>query len=176
MLAAQPPLKTLRFLFGASGCDRIVRLKAMEEPPQSPKGEPLIRTIAMPADANPSGDIFGGWLMAQMDLTAGNAAARRARGRCVTVAVDGMVFHHPVFVGDEVSLYAEIARVGRTSLTIRVEAWRRSPIEIAMQKVTEATFTFVAINENRKPRLVSQEGVCEKGVESKKDRKPTHQA
>jgi len=130
----------------------------MEQPPQSPKGEPLIRTIAMPADANPSGDIFGGWLMAQMDLTAGNAAARRARGRCVTVAVDGMVFHHPVFVGDEVSLYAEIVGVGRTSLTIRVEAWRRSPIEIETQKVTEATFSFVAINGNRRPRPVPQGG------------------
>jgi len=130
----------------------------MEQPPQSPKGEPLIRTIAMPADANPSGDIFGGWLMAQMDLTAGNAAARRARGRCVTVAVNGMVFHHPVFVGDEVSLYAEIVGVGRTSLTIRVEAWRRSPIEIETQKVTEATFSFVAINGNRRPRPVPQGG------------------
>jgi acyl-CoA thioesterase YciA len=145
----------------------------MEEPHQSTKGEPLIRTIAMPADANPSGDIFGGWLMAQMDLTAGNAAARRARGRCVTAAVDGMVFHHPVFVGDEVSLYAEIVRVGRTSLTIRVEAWRRSPIEIAMQKVTEATFTFVAINGNRKPRPVSGEGADETNVESKKGSKMT---
>jgi acyl-CoA thioesterase YciA len=129
----------------------------MEEPPQSPRGEPLIRTIAMPADANPSGDIFGGWLMAQMDLAAGNAAAQRARGRCVTVAVDGMVFHHPVFVGDEVSLYAEVVRIGHTSLTIRVGAWRRSQIEKAMQKVTEATFTFVAINQNLKPRPVPHE-------------------
>jgi len=111
----------------------------------------------MPADANPSGDIFGGWLMAQMDLAAGNAAARRARGRCITVAVDGMVFHHPVFVGDEVSLYAEVVRIGHTSLTIRVGAWRRSQIEIAMQKVTQATFTFVAINQNLKPRPVPHE-------------------
>jgi len=71
---------------------------------QPPRGEPLIRAIAMPADANPSGDIFGGWLMAQMDLAAANAAARGSRGRCITVAVDGMMFHEPVFVGDEVSL------------------------------------------------------------------------
>jgi acyl-CoA thioesterase YciA len=114
----------------------------MEEPHQSTKGEPLIRTIAMPADANPSGDIFGGWLMAQMDLTAGNAAARRARGRCVTAAVDWMVFHHPVFVGDEVSLYAEIVRVGRRSLTIRVEAWRRSPIEICKKSPKQLSHSW----------------------------------
>src|SRR4029077_13074163 len=114
-----------------------------------------------------------GGVMAQMDLRAGNAAARRARGRCLTAAVDWMVFHHPVFVGDEVSLYAEIVRVGRRSLTIRVEAWRRSPMEIAMQEVTEATFTFVAINGNRKPRPVSQEGAYETNVESKKRSKLT---
>ena len=90
-----------------------------------PTGEPVIRTVAMPADTNPAGDIFGGWLMAQMDLAAGNAAARRARGRCATVAADSMVFHSPVFVGDEVSLFADILRVGRTSLSIRIEAWRR---------------------------------------------------
>ncbi|MBV9489409.1 MAG: acyl-CoA thioesterase [Verrucomicrobia bacterium] len=117
-------------------------------------GEPLIRTIAMPADANPAGDIFGGWLMSQMDLAAANAAARRARGRCVTVAVDRMVFHKPVFVGDEVSLYARVVQVGRTSMTIRVEAWRRRLIADDGCKVTEATFTFVAIDEHRRPRLV----------------------
>jgi len=92
--------------------------------------------------------------MAQMDLAGGNAAMHRARGRCVTVAVDGMVFHQPVFVGDEVSLYADILRIGHTSMTIRVEAWRRSRTEESEYKVTEATFTFVAIDENRKPRLV----------------------
>jgi acyl-CoA thioesterase YciA len=134
----------------------------MQKPLQSPKGEPLIRTIAMPADANPTGDIFGGWLMAQMDLAAGNAAFRQARGRCVTVAVDGMVFHHPVFVGDEVSLYGEMARIGQTSMTIRVEAWRRRPVETLKHKVTEATFTFVAIDEHRKPRLVPRDGLDER--------------
>jgi acyl-CoA thioesterase YciA len=126
----------------------------MPNPTQQPEGEPLIRAIAMPADANPSGDIFGGWLMAQMDLAGANAAVRRARGRCVTVAVDGMVFHEPVFVGDEVSLYASILRVGKTSMTIRVEAWRRSRTDEVQHKVTEATFTFVAVDENRKPRSV----------------------
>jgi acyl-CoA thioesterase YciA len=121
---------------------------------QPPHDVPLIRTIAMPADTNPNGDIFGGWLMAQMDLAAGNAAMRRARGRCVTVAVEGMVFHRPVLVGDEVSLYGAVSEVRRTSMTIRVEAWRRSRIDESEHKVTEATFTFVAIDEDRKPRLV----------------------
>src|SRR6478672_5180771 len=126
----------------------------MSDPTRPPEEQPLIRTIAMPADTNPNGDIFGGWLMAQMDLAGGNAAMRRARGRCVTVAVDGMVFHEPVFVGDEVSLYAVILRVGKTSMTIRVEAWRRSRTEEVRHRVTEATFTFVAVDESRKPQLV----------------------
>jgi acyl-CoA thioesterase YciA len=123
----------------------------------SPEGEPMIRAIAMPADANPSGDIFGGWLMSQMDLAGANAASRRSRGRCVTVAVDGMVFHEPVFVGDEVSLYGKVMRVGRTSMTIRVEAWRRSRTSDTRKKVTEATFTYVAVDEDRKPRAVPPE-------------------
>jgi acyl-CoA thioesterase YciA len=114
----------------------------------------MIRAIAMPADSNPSGDIFGGWLMSQMDLAAANAACRRSRGRCVTVAVDGMVFHEPVFIGDEVSLYCTVIRIGRTSMTIRVEAWRRSRTSDARTKVTEALFTYVAVDENRRPRAV----------------------
>jgi len=121
---------------------------------QPETAEPVIRTVAMPADTNPAGDIFGGWLMAQMDLAAGNAAARRARGRCATVAVDSMVFHSPVFVGDEVTLYADIGRVGRTSMSIRIEAWRRSRDGDERFKVTEATFTFVAIDDQRRPRQV----------------------
>jgi len=129
----------------------------MTDPTHPPEGEPLIRAIAMPADANPSGDIFGGWLMSQMDLAAANAASRRSRGRCATVAVDGIVFHQPVFIGDEVSLYCTIIKVGRTSMTIRVEAWRRSRTDEARNKVTEATFTFVAVDENRKPRPLPPE-------------------
>jgi acyl-CoA thioesterase YciA len=129
----------------------------MADPTHPPESEPMIRAIAMPADANPSGDIFGGWLMSQMDLAAANAASRRSRGRCVTVAVDGMVFHEPVFIGDEVSLYCMITRVGRTSMTVRVEAWRRSRIGDTRSKVTEGTFTFVAVDENRKPRPVDRE-------------------
>jgi acyl-CoA thioesterase YciA len=114
----------------------------------------VLRTVAMPADANPSGDIFGGWLLAQMDLAGGNAAIRRARGRVATVAVDAMVFHRPVFVGDEVSIYADVVAVGRTSIRVRVEAWRRRMAEEEMQQVTEADFTFVAIDAERRPRPV----------------------
>ncbi|WP_238312900.1 acyl-CoA thioesterase [Methylobacterium crusticola] len=108
----------------------------------------------MPADTNPSGDIFGGWLMAQMDLAAGNVAARRARGRCATIAVEGMTFLHPVTVGDEVSLYARIVAVGRTSMRIRIEAWRRARESEEVTQVTQALFTFVAIDDGRRPRPV----------------------
>lgn len=106
----------------------------------------------MPSDTNPAGDIFGGWLMSQMDLAAGNVAARRAKGRCSTVAVDSIQFLRPVKVGDEVSIYATVDRTGRTSISIEVEAWRRSREEEVSTKVTEATFVFVALNEDRTPR------------------------
>ncbi|WP_395666273.1 acyl-CoA thioesterase [Methylocella sp.] len=105
----------------------------------------------MPADTNPAGDIFGGWLMAQMDLAAGNVASRRARGRCATVSVEGMTFLSPVFVGDEVSLYGRLVGEGRTSMRVKVEAWRRYREEEAMNKVTEALFVFVAIGKDRRP-------------------------
>ncbi|MFC3125184.1 acyl-CoA thioesterase [Pseudoroseomonas globiformis] len=108
----------------------------------------------MPADTNPAGDIFGGWLMAQMDMAAGNAAARRARGRCATVAVEAMSFHSPVKVGDEVSLYAEILSTGRTSLKIKVEAWRREREGEYANRVTEAVFTFVALDSTGRPRPI----------------------
>ena len=118
--------------------------------------EPAIRTIAMPADTNPAGDIFGGWLMAQMDLAAGNAATRRARGRCATIAVEAMTFLSPVSVGDEVSLYAEVVSVGRTSLRIAVEAWRRVRAGDETNQVTRAVFTFVAIGPDRRPRHIPE--------------------
>jgi acyl-CoA thioesterase YciA len=118
-----------------------------------PEGEPVIRTIAMPADTNPNGDIFGGWLMAQMDLAGGSAALRRAGGRVATVAVDSMSFHRPVHVGDEVSIYARIEGVGRTSIRIFIEAWRRSRAG-EMAKVTSATFVFVALGPDGAPRPV----------------------
>ena len=119
------------------------------------QGIPTIRTIAMPADTNPAGDIFGGWLMSQMDLAAGSVAALTARGRSVTIAVEGMKFHRPVKVGDEVSLYTELLRVGRASMHIHVTVWRRAREETDRELVTEANFTFVAIDENGKARPVN---------------------
>ena len=119
--------------------------------------EPALRAIAMPADANPNGDIFGGWLLAQMDLAGGSAASQRARGRVATVAVEAMTFHLPVFVGDEVSCYAEIRRVGRTSITIAIETWVRRRDVGERVKVTQGVFTYVAIGPDRKPRPVPAE-------------------
>jgi len=118
------------------------------------KQDPAIRTIAMPADTNPAGDIFGGWLMAQMDLAAGNTAARVARGRSATIAVDGIQFLKPVYVGDEVTLFTELESVGRTSMRIQVEAWRRARDGDETEKVTEALFTFVALDQDGRPRPI----------------------
>lgn len=115
---------------------------------------PAVRTLAMPADTNPSGDIFGGWLLAQMDIAAGTVAYDRARGRVVTVALDAMAFHAPVYVGDLVSCYAEVVRVGRTSLTLQVEAWARRGRSGEEVKVTEGRFTMVAVDEEGRPRAV----------------------
>ena len=126
---------------------------SLPAPPAHPDA-PAIRTIAMPADTNPAGDIFGGWLMAQMDLAAGSAAARRARGRCATVAVDAMVFHQPVKVGDEVTVHAVLQSVGRTSMRFHVSAWRRPRDLDRTVLVTEAVFTFVALRPDGKPRPV----------------------
>jgi len=102
--------------------------------------------------------------MWQMDLAAGSAAARRARGRCATVAVDGIVFHRPVAVGDEVSLYATVIKVGRTSITVNVEAWRRRRDDDVMMRVTEAKFTFVALDQNGRPRAVDMSSIDGSGV------------
>jgi acyl-CoA thioesterase YciA len=118
---------------------------------QPPQGDPTIRTIAMPADTNPSGDIFGGWLMSQMDLAAGSIAALTSGERSATVAVDAMIFHRPVKVGDEVSLYATLVRLGRTSMTIHVDAWRRARTSTVSEMVTEANFTFVALDAEGNP-------------------------
>jgi acyl-CoA thioesterase YciA len=117
--------------------------------------EPVIRTVAMPSDTNPAGDIFGGWLMAQMDLAAGTVAARHARGRCATIAVDAMEFKKPVRVGDEVSLYGRLVAVGRTSMRIQVEAFRRARTDEDRVQVTAATFVYVALDEEGLPRGVA---------------------
>ena len=119
-----------------------------------PDQHPTIRVTAMPSDANPYGDIFGGWLMGQMDLAAGWVASRHSGGRAVTIAAEGMKFHAPVLVGDEVSVYATLVRVGNTSMTIEVEAWRRARHMEDATKVTQARFVFVATDKDRKPRTV----------------------
>ena len=118
----------------------------------APAGQLVGRVIAMPADTNPEGDIFGGWLLAQMDLAGATPAFDLAEGRCATIAVDAMVFHQPVSVGDEVSLYARILKAGRTSIRVHVEAWKRARAADHSVRVTEGVFTYVAIGSDRKPR------------------------
>ena len=109
----------------------------------------------MPSDTNTHGDIFGGWLMSQMDLAGGIAAGQRAKGRIVTVAVEEMVFHLPVKVGNVVSCYAEIIKVGRTSITVKIEVWAQRHDDLdEPAKVTEGIFTYVALDKNRRPRPV----------------------
>jgi acyl-CoA thioesterase YciA len=118
--------------------------------------EPVLRLVPMPADANQHGDIFGGWIMAQVDIAGAIAAVRLAKGRVATVAVNSFVFRQPVFVGDLVSFYAEVVRVGRTSITVDVEVYaQRRPEREETVKVTEATLTYVAVGEDRRPRVVS---------------------
>jgi Acyl-CoA hydrolase len=129
-------------------------MQGCENSNEPPQGEPALRAIAMPADANPYGDIFGGWLLSQMDLAGGAAARRRAKGRTATVAITAMTFHRPVFVGDEVTCYAQIVKVGRTSITVKVESWVRRGIGEEQIAVTEGIFTYVAIDEDRRPRPV----------------------
>lgn len=121
---------------------------------QQEEGVLVIRTIAMPADTNPAGDIFGGWLMSQMDLAAGNMAARVSQGRGATVSVEAIHFLRPVKVGDEVTLYATLRKVGRTSMRIHVDAWGRSRYSDKAAKVTDADFVFVALDEDGNSRPV----------------------
>jgi acyl-CoA thioesterase YciA len=121
---------------------------------QQPKGELTVRTIAMPGDTNANGDIFGGWVMSQMDLAGGIKGVERAQGRVVTVAVEAMTFIRPVKVGDVLCVYTEIERIGRTSMKIHIEAWARRFTTSYREKVTDATFTFVAIDDQGRPRPV----------------------
>ncbi|MCB5200946.1 acyl-CoA thioesterase [Neorhizobium sp. T786] len=119
-----------------------------------PTGELTLRTLAMPSDANPAGDIFGGWVMAQMDLASGIRAAERARGRVVTAAVKEMAFQLPVKIGDTLNVYTEITRVGRTSITLLVEAWAQRARHRMLEKVTAGTFIMVALDEQGRPMPV----------------------
>ena len=125
----------------------------MTKPPDQ---QPAIRVTAMPADANFYGDIFGGWLMSIMDSAAGTVAARYSKGRAVTIAVDGMTFHKPVKIGDVVSVYADVVAVGRSSMKIDVSAWRRIRAGEDTDRVTHAVFTFVAIGDDGRPRVIGE--------------------
>ncbi|MBL6457696.1 acyl-CoA thioesterase [Belnapia sp. T6] len=127
---------------------------ANSEPPQSPQ----LRMIAMPADANAGGSVFGGWTLSQMDLAGGSFAAERADGRVVTVAIDAMRFLRPIAVGDEVSCYCTAEDAGDTSLKVRIETWARGRGRGEAEKVTEGVFTFVAIDEDGRPRSLPAEG------------------
>ncbi|MCP8893650.1 acyl-CoA thioesterase [Shinella daejeonensis] len=128
----------------------------MIETPQ-PNGQLTLRTLAMPADANAAGDIFGGWVMAQMDLACGIRAAERASGRVVTAAVKEMAFELPVKIGDTLSIYTDITRVGRTSITLSVEAWAQRYLTTTLERVTGATFVMVALDSDGHPTPVPVE-------------------
>ena len=119
-----------------------------------PDSIPATRTIAMPADANPDGDIFGGWIMSQMDIASGNFAAHYVKGRVVTVAVDAMTFLKPIYVGDDVSCYCDIAKQGNTSIAIDVTVWVRRHHSEKVLKVTQGRFTFVAIDQDGQSRKI----------------------
>lgn len=119
-----------------------------------PLGTLTIRTIAMPADTNPSGDIFGGWVLSQMDIAGGIAAAEVAQGRVVTVAVEAMTFIAPVKIGDVLCVYCHISRIGRTSISVSMEAWARRRRIADREKVTEGTFVYVALDDLGQPRPV----------------------
>ncbi|WP_372353115.1 acyl-CoA thioesterase [Pararhizobium sp. YC-54] len=122
-----------------------------------PNGDLTLRTLAMPADANAAGDIFGGWVMAQMDLSCGIRAAERARGRVVTAAVKEMAFEMPVKIGDTLCIYTDVVKVGRTSMTLKVEAWAQRYLSDRMDKVTDALFVMVALDETGHPKPVPPE-------------------
>jgi acyl-CoA thioesterase YciA len=119
---------------------------------------PIIRTKTTRNDANPGGDIFGGWILAQMDLAGGVAAYGYVGNRVVTVAVDSMSFHHPVFVGDDISFYTDIMRVGTTSIAVKISTWVKRPAVADPIFVTEGVFTFVSVDKQNKPQKIKKEG------------------
>ena len=123
-------------------------------PPAAPSGELSIRTLAVPSDTNGNGDIFGGWLLSQMDIAGGIYAFKTIRGRNVTVAIDAMTFRKPVYVGDVVSVYTDTIRIGRTSITIRIEAWVTRRTESEAILVTDGNFTYVSIDEQGTPQPI----------------------
>ena len=131
---------------------------APEVTESGPTGELCTRTLAMPADTNQNGDIFGGWLLSQMDISGGVFAAKITKSRNVTVAIDAMNFRKPVYVGDLVSVYGTLVRVGRTSITVHLEAWVTRRKETRAILVTDGNFTYVSIDEQGKPQPIQQDG------------------
>src|SRR5277367_6413210 len=128
--------------------------KPSDAPEVVPTSDPAIRTIAMPADTNPHGDIFGGWLLCQMDLAGTTVATRRVGGRVVTVAITAMTFHRPVLVGDEVTCYGDVEKVGNTSITVKIESWARRRIGLDYIKVTEGVFSYVLVGPDGRPQPI----------------------
>lgn len=122
----------------------------------SPNGKLTIRTVAMPADTNPAGDIFGGWVLSQMDVAGSVATVERVQGRVATVAIEAMSFIAPVKVGDVLCVYCDIERIGTSSITVRMEAWVRRRFEPDRVKVTEGRFIYVALDENGKKRKIEK--------------------
>jgi acyl-CoA thioesterase YciA len=121
-----------------------------------PQAEPTLRAVAMPADTNPHGDIFGGWMLCQMDLAGTVVATRRAGGRVVTIAITGMTFHRPVMVGDEVTCFSSVEKIGNTSITIKTESWVRRGIGNDQIKVTEGVFTYVRVGADGRPQSITR--------------------
>ena len=121
-----------------------------------PKGELAIRVVAMPKDTNPAGDVFGGWLISQMDLAGGVFCRKIAKGRVVTVTIDSTTFNEPVFIGDTLCCYVSLVKVGRTSITTYIEAYVNRDFEDTRIKVTEGEFKYVKMDENRKPSPIKQ--------------------
>ena len=134
-----------------------------DAPACPPDTAPLIKTVAMPADTNTAGDIFGGWVLSQMDLAGGIAAAERARGRVATVGIEAMTFHKPVHVGDILSVYCRIGRVGRTSIAVEIEAWVHRQGTQGQVRVTSGVFTFVALDDRGRKRPVPPERAAPAG-------------
>jgi acyl-CoA thioesterase YciA len=131
--------------------------KPIDTDNEKPRGQLTIRLRTMPADTNPNGDIFGGWVLSQMDSAGGIVSSERAKGRTVTLKLDGMTFHRPVKVGDVLCVYTEILKVGRTSMHVYIECWAKRFLTHKREKVTDATFVFVAIDEQGRPRPIPPE-------------------
>jgi acyl-CoA thioesterase YciA len=131
--------------------------KSVDTPDVPPTSDPAIRTLAMPADTNPHGDIFGGWLLCQMDLAGSTVATRRANGRVVTVAITAMTFRRPVMVGDEVSCFCNVERIGNSSIAIKIESWVRRGTGDTPIKVTEGLFTYVRVGADARPQPIASQ-------------------